>query len=199
MGFITIFGGTFNPIHIGHCEILHELSLNKSVEKILLIPTKIPPHKSSDYLASQADRFNMCKIIASDYSNVEVSDIELYRQGKSYTIDTVNTLLELYPDKDIAITIGGDMLISFHTWKDYQSILQKCSVFTFKRADIPGDEYIAAINNLKALGANIIEIDRNITCVSSTQIRSELSSHNKSAYLDDRINNYIIENNLYGV
>ena len=125
MGFITVFGGTFNPIHIGHSEILRVLAINPLVEKVILMPTKIPPHKVSDCLAVESDRFNMCKLIASDFNNVDVSDLEIYRQGKSYTIDTVNELCNIYPNNRIAITIGGDMLISFHTWKDYEDILEK--------------------------------------------------------------------------
>ena len=199
MGFITVFGGTFNPIHIGHSEILRALTVNPLVDKVILMPTKIPPHKVSDCLAVESDRFNMCKLIASDFDNVEVSDLEIYRQGKSYTIDTVNALCDSYPNKKIAITIGGDMLVSFHTWKEYKSILKKCSIFTFKRTDISNEDYTNAINNLKSLGGDIIEINTTITGISSTEIRNSLLINKTSKFLDYRVNDYIVNNNLYGV
>ena len=199
MGFITIFGGTFNPIHIGHCEIIRELSANPLVDSLILIPTKIPPHKSSAFLASAEHRYKMCEIIANDYNNVTVSSIELYREGLSYTIDTVNSLIKLYPNRDIALTIGGDMLVSFSRWKDYLQLLKKCTLFVFKRTDVTDVEYTDAIKHLTDLGAKIVEINKTITDISSTEIRNSLSLNKHCFYLDPRINDYIQNNNLYGV
>ena len=199
MGFITVFGGTFNPIHIGHQEIIKCLCDHKDVDKVLLMPTKIPPHKSTDYLASESDRYNMCNLIASDFDNVEVSDIELFREGKSYTIDTINTLCSLYPNKKLALTIGGDMLVSFTKWKQFQDILSKCTLIVFSRGDIGETEHKNAISYLKDLGANIIVIDTDITNISSTEIRNSLKTDINSAFLDEKVRKYIVDNNLYGV
>lgn len=199
MGFVTVFGGTFNPIHTGHQEIIECLSRHCDVDKILLMPTKIPPHKNSECLASANDRYNMCALVASNFSNVEVSDIELFREGISYTIDTVNALCRLYPSQDIAITIGGDMLVSFTKWKQYKEILNKCALFVFKRADVDESEHINSIENLKKLGANIISIDKPITDISSTLIRNSLKEKGFTDYLDDKVKEYIQNNNLYGV
>lgn len=199
MGIVAIFGGTFNPIHIGHCEIIKHLSNNENIEKVIIIPTKIPPHKETDFLADSTHRVNMCDIVASDYDNVEVSDIELYREGKSYTIDTVKALGEKYKSQKLALTIGGDMLVSFELWKDYREILNRCTLITFKRANVLKSEYDCVINKLKSLGAEIIEISADITDVSSTQIRAELFSNGASELLDKRVKQYILNNNLYGV
>ena len=199
MGYITVFGGTFNPIHTGHQEIIKCLSTRADIDKVLLMPTKIPPHKSTDYLADENDRYNMCCLVASYFHNVEVSDIELFREGKSYTIDTVNTLCSLYPNKDLALTIGGDMLVSFTRWKQYQDILSKCTLFVFGRGDISESEHNNAISNLKGLGANIVLIDTAITNISSTEIRNSLKTNINSTYLDSKVRDYIIDNNLYGV
>ncbi len=199
MGIVAIFGGTFNPIHVGHNEIIRNLSNISEIEKIIIIPTKIPPHKETDFLADSIHRYNMCDIIASDYDNVEVSNIELIREGKSYTIDTVSALQNKYKDHKIALTIGGDMLVSFNTWKDYQDILGKCTLITFKRAGISDADYSNAIKHLESLGAQIIDLDVNITDISSTKIRRELSLKEVCNLLDERVQDYILENNLYGV
>lgn len=199
MGIVAIFGGTFNPIHIGHNEIISHLNNISDIEKIILIPTKIPPHKNTDFLADAEHRYNMCKIIASNYSNVEVSDIELYREGKSYTIDTVKALESKYKNQKLALTIGGDMLVSFDCWKDYKEILKKCVLITFKRTGISDIEYFNSIEKLRCSGANILDLDFTITDVSSTKIRNDFSINLDSNLVDKRVKNYILENNLYGV
>lgn len=196
---IAIFGGTFNPIHIGHIEIIKSLQGLSQLEKILLIPTKIPPHKDSNYLASAQDRYNMCEIVARDYDNVSVCDIELYREGKSYTIDTINALLKLYPGSELAITIGGDMLVSFDCWKCYLDIINKCKLITFRRAGVSDEVYNNAIDKLKHKGAKIIDLKNSITDISSTEIRNELTKDKVCNTLDERISEYIRNNNLYGV
>ena len=199
MGIIAVFGGTFNPIHIGHIEIIKSLQSLSEIDKILLIPTNIPPHKYTNYLASAKDRYNMCEIISSDYDNVSVCDIELYREGKSYTIDTINALLKMYPDSELAITVGGDMIVSFDSWKSYLDIINKCKLITFRRVGVSDEDYINAINNLKHKGARIIELRQAITDISSTEIRSELTKGDACRALDERICEYIRTNNLYGV
>lgn len=199
MGIVAIFGGTFNPIHVGHNEIIKHLSNISDIDKIILIPTKIPPHKDLDFLADAEHRYNMCKIIASDYSNVEVCDIELFREGKSYTIDTVKALESEYQNQKLALTVGGDMLVSFDCWKDYQEILEKCVLITFKRTGISDIEYSNSIEKLRSLGANILDINFTITDVSSTKIRTDFSLNLNSNLIDKRVKDYILENNLYGV
>lgn len=194
---IVVFGGTFNPIHIGHEEIIKEISRFDDVDKVLLIPTKIPPHKDTDFLASELHRINMCNIIASRYNNVEVSDIEIKRQGRSYTIDTINLLKKVYPTHKIAITIGADMLTTFHLWKDYEKLLSEVSVFAFGRTTVSNSNFLTAVDKLINLGADIRVINKEISDVSSTEIRNSLKANFK--LLDNEIYNYILDNNVYGV
>ena len=198
MGLIVIFGGTFNPIHIGHRQIIDRLSNINEVEKIILIPTKIPPHKQVDFLAAESDRVNMCKLIASKYHNVEVSTIELKREGKSYTVDTLMSVQNLYPDKKIAITIGADMVVTFDEWKDYRKIIENSVIITFARIGTDRLAYALGIEQLKRLGAELLVLEDDILDVSSTQIRDHLSSGTSSEGLLDReIYDYICNNNVY--
>ena len=200
MGTVAIFGGTFNPIHVGHREILDNLSKMDFVEKILIIPSKIPPHKQVSFLAPDIDRINMCRIIAERYSKAQVSTLELDRAGKSYSIDTLITVKKLYPDREIALTIGADMVVTFDEWKDYKSIIDQATLITFSREGISVDGYNSALSKLKKTGANIIEIKSKITDVSSTKIREFLfEGRSAEGLLDEEIKQYILENNVYEV
>lgn len=199
MGLIAVFGGTFNPFHIGHGQILDELVKLSEIEKVILMPTKIPPHKQVDYLENAEHRFNMCGLIAENYANVEVCDLELRRLGKSYTIDTVNELKRLYPDKRIAITIGADMVVTFDEWKSYRELIANTVIITFYRKNIPYDKYIKSIDRLRNCGATVIMLTENITDISSTEIRKMLKNgEDVSEVLNSVICEYIKSNYLFG-
>ena len=100
MGFTAIFGGTFNPFHLGHYEMLKALQLDNSIEEIWLMPDRIPPHKECDYMPLDSDRIKMCEMVANEFLKAKVCLLEFERQGKSYTYDTVIELKEKYPQKD---------------------------------------------------------------------------------------------------
>ncbi len=196
---IVIFGGTFNPIHLGHKEIIDKISSLVDVDIVLIVPTKIPPHKTASSLANEIDRVEMCKLIASQYDNVEVCCVELERKGKSYTIDTLHEIKRRYPGFDIAITIGADMVVTFDEWKDYLQIVKLCRIITFKRGDTDISSYREGIKKLKQYGADIIEIYDEITDISSTEIRNAiLNNEDTSEYLDSSVANYITEHGVYG-
>ncbi len=196
---IIIFGGTFNPVHKGHRQMLDALSCLEDVEKIYIIPTKIPPHKETDFLADEEQRLYMCKLLASHYDSAEVCDIELQRAGKSYTVDTLRSLKERFPDCSLYITVGGDSVVSFTKWRNYKEILDNAGLICFSRGDISSQEYTSALNELKDLGANITVLTDPIDNISSTRIRNALKSSDKvKQYLDLDIYNYIIENRIYG-
>lgn len=124
---IGIFGGTFNPPHIGHLNIANEFIREYSLSKVFIIPTYIPPHKESPNLASADARMEMCELTFSD-KIFEVSDIEIIRKGKSYTYDTLCELTRLYTDAQFYFLIGDDMLLTFHEWKNPMGILDLCTV-----------------------------------------------------------------------
>ena len=100
MGFTALFGGTFNPPHIGHYEMLRALDSRRDIDEVWLMPDRIPPHKVCDFLASDKDRINMCRIMAEDFKKVKLCLIEFERTGKSYSIDTVRLLKQKYKERD---------------------------------------------------------------------------------------------------
>ena len=125
MGFTALFGGTFNPPHIGHYEMLRALDYRRDIDEVWLMPDRIPPHKVCDFLASDKDRINMCRIMAEDFKKVKLCLIEFERTGKSYSIDTVRLLKQKYKERDFIFVCGGDMLISFDKWYKYEELLKE--------------------------------------------------------------------------
>ena len=98
MAAIGVFGGTFNPPHLGHLRLVRRFADRLSMSKVLIIPTYMPPHKQTGELASKEDRLNMCRLMFSCDDRFKVSSIETDRGGKSYTYDTLKELKGLYPN-----------------------------------------------------------------------------------------------------
>ena len=199
MGKVVMFGGTFNPIHSGHVEMIKCLSVCECVEKVVIIPTKIPPHKTVSFLASETDRLELCRIATEGFDKVVVSDIELTREGKSYTIDTLLELKKVYPESELAIAIGADMLVTLDEWKDYQNILKNASIITFFRNDTESEFYDEWIVKLEQLGANIIVMNDVIKTVSSTEIRNRIEAGKSvTGLVPKKVEEYILNNAVYG-
>lgn len=195
MSFTAIFGGTFNPFHNGHYEMLKALNACDKVSKIFIMPDKIPPHKSADELASDIDRLNMCKLVAEDFNKAEVCDIEFKREGKSYTYDTVKLLQELYPNDKLAFVCGGDMLVYFDKWYKANELMKMLPFFVFSRTSTNSQEFIDCVNRFRDMGMEIFLMDDEIPNISSTDFRNGLSG----SILPKKIYNYIKERGLYGV
>ena len=188
-----VFGGTFNPVHKGHIMLAEYCMDSVGLDRIIMIPTAVPPHKISNNLASENDRLNMCKLACWGKENFFVSDIEIKRQGKSYTYETLTQLKEIYPD---------DHLYTFLTldrWKNPEIIFEKSSIITIPRDEENKHELENFYNKvLKAMGASSVILPNPVMSVSSTFIRENLDNFNLiSDMLDKGVYDYIIKNNLY--
>lgn len=132
---IGIYGGTYNPPHMGHLNIVSKFVEEYELDLLLIIPTYIPPHKVSSDLASAEARIEMCKRTFKD-PVYEVSTIEIDRQGKSYTYDTLIELKGLYKDAEFFFLCGDDMLMSLHNaWFRPKKILDMCTIVAACRSD----------------------------------------------------------------
>lgn len=189
---ICLFGGTFDPPHIGHLLIAQTICEAESFDKILFIPVNIPPHKSVNTLLE--DRLNMLEIAIDDNPNFEISEIEIKRGGVSYTIDTIRTIKKQYniSSNKISYLIGSDSLLNFHNWKDPEKILEECQIIVairpgFRPSDIP-----AWILH-KIQFANIPRFE-----ISSTNIRSRWIEGKTIRYLVTLpVWEYINKNKIY--
>ena len=124
---IGLFGGSFNPPHKGHLYLAEKSASALGLDRVLIIPSNIAPHKSSVSYVSGEDRLNMCRI-AFDSPLFEVSEIELDRGSTSYTVDTLRELRKIYPDDEFYFIIGSDMLESFTKWYLWETILELCTL-----------------------------------------------------------------------
>ena len=189
---VCLFGGTFDPPHIGHLLIAQTICEAESFDKILFIPVNIPPHKTVN--TSLEDRLNMLDIAIDDNPNFEISDIEIKRGGVSYTIDTIRTIKNKYniSSNKISYLIGSDSLLNFHNWKEPEKILKECQIIVairpgFRPSDIP-----AWILH-KIQFANIPRFE-----ISSTNIRSRWVEGKTIRYLVTLpVWDYINKNKIY--
>ena len=206
---LGVFGGTFNPVHMGHITASLKFYDAASLDLLLVIPDRIPPHKEGK-VASGKDRIEMLRIAYSDADfvgtrNVEISDIELLREGKSYTYVTLCELSEKYPDAEIFLYTGSDMFYTLESWYRGEDILKMCSVVTTarKKDESPKlSEYVDRYG--KRYGTKCIIMDYEPVVLSSTEIRELFEgSHDKKSteftkkLLTDGVIEYIMKNGLY--
>lgn len=194
---IGIFGGSFNPPHLGHLHLVTELADRLKLEHVLIIPNKLSPYKSSADYASENDRLEMCRLNFSD-SRFEVSTAEIDREGKSYTYDTLCTVRRQYPDAELYLIVGSDMLYYFDKWYRYKDILKMCTLCAAERDDV--NEPIRNQGTPEYLKGHSVSVFADIKplTISSTEIRDKLR-HNESVegLLRDEVYRYIVKGGIY--
>lgn len=130
---IGILGGTFSPIHDGHLRLAKTYQQELGLEKMLLIPTYQPPHKHTDHLPDGEHRCRMAELASEGFAGFEVSDIEIRRGGKSYTVDTLEELRQLYPDGEFYLLTGSDMFCTVLDWHRGAELVKLAEICTMER------------------------------------------------------------------
>ncbi len=131
---IGLFGGTFNPVHFGHLRTVLEVRERFDLDRVYLIPSAMPPHKSEAGIASPSDRLEMIRRAVANEADFVVSDVELMRTGPSYTIDTLSFFADALPKTDPCFLIVGlDAFLEIHTWKDFRGILTRIPLIVMGR------------------------------------------------------------------
>jgi len=196
---IGIYGGTFNPPHVGHIQAAKQAITALNLTKLLLIPDRIAPHKALPQGSpSPEQRLEMLRLGSADCPQMEVSEIELNREGVSYTYRTVQQLKEEYPQAELVLFMGTDMFLSFHTWRHPEIILENASLGVFYRGE-KGEA--AAIEAKKAemeqQGATVYLVKNQVVNISSTQMRRLLAFRCAEELLPNGVLDYIREHRLY--
>lgn len=194
---IGLYGGAFNPVHNGHLALADHFKNALELERLIFIPTHVPPHKSGDGLVSGEHRINMLSLALSGLEYCSVSDIEFRREGKSYTYDTVCELKKIYPDDEFFLIVGADQYFDFQKWYRADDILRQVTVCSAARENNQYRqmlEYKSKHDNMQ----NTVVCNFDVTEISSSKIRNMISTgQSVSKFVPDSVLRYIKENNLY--
>jgi nicotinate-nucleotide adenylyltransferase len=203
---VAIFGGTFNPIHFGHLSIAEEIRTKFNLDKVIFVPTNLPPHKDPSDLISARQRWLMTHLATVSNPCFEVSTFEIDSGGKSYTIDTIKHFRKLFDEKvKLYFIIGADMLVEIASWKNIGEILKLCRFIAVSR---PGYD-VQKIFNQYFLGSkyasiaselmeNVLVEDVAMFDVSSTTIRQKVREWKSIKYLvPESVEQFIHNQQLY--
>lgn len=215
---IGILGGTFNPIHFGHLAAAEEVRERLKLDLVLFIPSCLPPHKQEEEIPSAAHRLEMVRLAIAGNSRFALSDIEVKRQGRSYTIDTIEQLDDVYENAELFFITGVDSFLEILTWKQWEHLLSLCAFVVLSR---PGYRFSDLLNIgfMKKASGEMLLLDRGDIKqasiqtgafrlylevishfdISSTDIRSRTREGRTIKYLlPEPVEHYIIKNKLYG-
>ncbi|HMP76070.1 MAG TPA: nicotinate-nucleotide adenylyltransferase [Kiritimatiellia bacterium] len=198
---IGIFGGSFNPVHLGHLIVAQDALEHMGLTRLVFLPAAQPPHKPAAPLAAASHRLEMLRLATADDPRFEVSDDEVTRGGVSYTVDTLRRFRERYPAATLYFLIGGDSLLELHTWREVGTVLQLAEIVTVVRPGASMDRLDATVLRLPdpwpaRLTANLVAGHR--IDISSTDIRNRVNRKRPIRYLvPDAVARYIAAHQLY--
>lgn len=214
---LGILGGTFNPVHFGHLAAAEEVLDRLKLEKVIFIPSFLPPHKVDEDIPSAVQRQEMVRLAIKGNTHFTVSDMEIRRGGRSYTIDTIEALRQSHPGTELYFLTGLDSFLDIRTWKEWDRLMTLCSFVVLSRdgyrfrdvaqlgfPDIPErelsaldarekDQVVITAGNSRVYFERVPFYD-----ISSTDIRARVREGRSIKYhLPDAVEHYIIENKLY--
>lgn len=193
----AIYGGSFNPIHNDHITLALRFCDEFGLDKVTLVPTNITPLKDNAHIAAGHHRYQMCVLAAEDYPQLEVSEIELRREGMSYTSDTIAAMKN---DEDMLfLIVGADMYVTLDRWHDFRYIFENAVILAAPREDIGYNAIKEKYKEYEALyGCRTLISRQAIGEISSTAIREGIASGaDVSRMVDEKVLRYIHENDLY--
>ena len=217
---VGLFGGTFNPIHIGHLRTASEVAEAFNLERVFLIPTSLPPHKEIHGIAPPEKRLEMTRLAVEGNPVFRVSDVELKRSGISYTIDTVKYFKGVFTDQDaLFLIMGMDAFLEVDTWKSFKELFQLIPVIIMERPGMDHRGYLIKNDLLEFIRDKIsdaYQFNVNKACychnalqtiyhikvslldISGTKIRNLIRKEKSIRFLvPENVEDYIYEQGLY--
>ena len=202
---IGVYGGTFNPPHLGHMAAARTAIDALKLDKLLLMPAAVPPHKVlPENTPAQEHRLAMVEQLADAMERpgvVEVSTLELEREGKSYTSNTLEELHRRYPGAELWLLMGSDMFLTLHQWHDAKTILRLAKICAFGHSEQDGEAVFAPQREFltRVYGAEVVIITLpGLVDVSSTRLRDLLARGKGREFLLPAVYGYILMHKLYG-
>ena len=203
---IGVYGGTFNPPHLGHVTAARAVFDLLKLDKLLLVPAGLPPHKALPAGSPTAEqRLEMTRLAAEQLGlgdRVQVLDLELRRQGKSYTADTLSQIRELYPEAELWLLMGTDMFLTLQTWHEPEAIFAQAGIAAFGRTEEDTEELFSVQREYLYRtypDARIFTLTiPGVVDISSTELREQLSADRGANLLAPAVYGYILREGLYG-
>ena len=197
---VLLYGGSFNPPHLGHEEAVRFAADALRPDRILVIPANIPPHKAmAEGSPSAEERLTLTRLAFTDFPEAEVSDLELLREGPSYTVDTLRQIRDEIPEAELYFLMGTDMLLYMEHWVAFEEIFSLCTLAALPREEGEIGELEDFSDYLRhSYGARVIVIRKPPLPVSSTQLRQLLPERGGAELLSPEVYEHIIRHRLYG-
>jgi nicotinate-nucleotide adenylyltransferase len=194
---LGILGGTFNPPHLGHLVCSQEAYRELQLDRVMLIPARIPPHKPVEHEPGPEHRLELCRLAVADDDRFEVSAIELGRDGPSYTVDTLKELTSKASTSELFLIVGGDIAAGLPGWREPERVLELATLAIAKRRGTSRAAVESSLHELNGGGrARFFQMPR--IGVSSTMIRRRVRAGQPIRYLvPDRVAEYIEQHQLY--
>lgn len=194
---IGLFGGTFDPIHIGHMILMENVINNLDLDKIYVLPNSNPPHKLENKKTALNLRLKMVNEAIKDNPKLEINDYDYRDNEIHYTFNTINYFKKTYPNDEFFFIMGEDSFLDIEKWKNYKEILKE-NLIIFKRYSNKNFSLISKINQVRKYNKNIYLIDNIALDISSTLIRNLVKENKSIRYLvNDEVINIIKEEKLY--
>jgi nicotinate-nucleotide adenylyltransferase len=195
---LGIFGGTFNPPHLGHLVCAQEAYLQLGLDRVMLMPARIPPHKAVDDEPGAEHRLELCRRAVEGDERFTVSDLEMRRDGPSYTVDTLEELHSQDPDTEMFLIVGGDVAAGLPRWHEPERVLSLATPAIAKRRGTPRPAIEEALGTLRG-GERACFFRMPSISFSSTMVRDRVRSGQSIRYIvPDGVASYINETGLYG-
>ena len=195
---IGILGGTFNPPHLGHLVCAQEAYIQLSLDRVMLVPARIPPHKSVEDEPGAVHRLEMCRLaIRGDEERFEVCELEIGREGPSYTVDTLEQLHSRMPDSELHLILGADIAAGLREWHRPDRVLSLATVAVAERPGTPREQVARALSAVPG-GERGRFFDMPEIGISSTMLRERARTGESTRYLvPEAVRGYIDQHRLY--
>ena len=192
-----VFGGSFDPIHLGHLAMAQAALDYLPTAKLLLIPAACSPFKTNRIMAKNEHRLAMCRLVAQQDERISVSDIEFHLPKPSFTVHTIHRLLNDQPDQYYFLC-GADSFLTLPKWKSYEILAKSVTFLVADRCDCQQKQLQDMHHHISGVGGHSVVLSMPRVDVSSTQIRRQLQNQQSLAGLvSPEVERYLVENALY--